>query len=107
MATNQPNPRHVEILAEVKQRPIELHHVVTCRQALTAIARAVEEETATLRSEVERLRGEYMIQRLTHQLFCGKVAEQLGFEETGSLFKESKDEITCGLEGGGDKPYNG
>ena len=44
--TNQPNPRHVEILAEVKQCPIELYHEISCRQALTAIACAVEEATS-------------------------------------------------------------
>jgi predicted RecB family endonuclease len=63
---------------------------------------SLKSEVTTLRTELERVRGEYKIQRLTHQLFCGKVADQLGFERTVSLMKQSKEEITCGLEGGGD-----
>jgi hypothetical protein len=127
MNTNQ-NDRHVDEIVKEMVSAINIHIETTeecidnCNQPdyvtdllrqdikflkrikedyLSAMQRAVE-ETASLRTELERVRGEYKIQRLTHQLFCGKVADQLGFERTVSLMKQSKEEITCGLEGGGD-----
>jgi hypothetical protein len=77
METNQPNPRHVEILAEEAAKDPQNEHflsatggdfeealkrlpymqfILSGRSIISAIQRAVDEETASLRTELERVK---------------------------------------------------
>jgi hypothetical protein len=60
--TNQQD-RYLEILAQVIDRPVDYleggdpDYIIGLNDTLTAMQRAVEEETASLRTELERVRG--------------------------------------------------